>query len=138
MQGGAIDKTRDGYAEFNAGDVEALEARLVPDFQWNEAAEIPGRKSCASREEFVRYMRGFDLLWEEFGFHAVELIPGVADGSEHEVVYAKVMARGRGKASDETVEFLMHHVWQLRAGQFARMDAYMDEHEARRAAGLAP
>ena len=132
---GVIEKTRAGYGEFNAGDVDALVARLVPEFEWHEAAEIPGRKSCTSREEFVRYMQGFDMLWEEFAFEPLELVEGPrTDG--HEVVYAKMMLRGRGKASEETVEILIHHVWRVRDGFFARMDAYMDEHEARRAAGL--
>jgi ketosteroid isomerase-like protein len=35
------------------------------------------------------------------------------------------------------VEFEIHHVWSLRDGLFARMDAYLDEDEAREAAGLA-
>jgi ketosteroid isomerase-like protein len=135
--GELTEKTRAGYGEFNAGDVEALVARLVPDFQWHEAAEIPGRKSCTNREEFVRYMRGFDLLWDEFAFEPIELTEG-SDPGEDEVVYAKMMLRGRGKASEEEVEILIHHVWRLRDGLFARMDAYMDEHEARRAAGLRP
>jgi ketosteroid isomerase-like protein len=130
-----VEKTRAGYGEFNAGDVDALEARLVPDFQWNEAAEIPGRKECTSREEFVRYMRGFDLLWEDFAFEPLEVMPGASDDGD--IVYAKVKAHGRGKASEETVEILIHHVWHLRDGLFARMDAYLDEHEALRAAGLA-
>lgn len=132
MADGTIESTRAGYGEFNAGDVDALAARLVPEFHWNEAAEIPGRKSCTSRDEFMRYMRGFDLLWDEFAFEIVEIeAPGP------DVVYAKVRASGRGKASEEPVEFVIHHVWRLRDGLFARMDAYMDEFEARRAAGLA-
>ena len=42
-------------------------------------------------------------------------------------------ARGRGKASSEAVEFEIHHVWHLREGLFTRMDAYLDEDEAREA-----
>lgn len=123
--------TREGYLEFNAGDVEALSARLAPDFQWNEAAEIPGRKTCENRDEFVRYMQGFELLWEEFGFDAEAV-----ETNGEDLVYAKVRARGRGKASDEAVEFVIHHVWRLRDGLYSRMDAFLDEDEAREAAGV--
>ena len=123
--------TREGYLEFNAGDVDALSARLAPDFQWNEADEIPGRKNCEDRDEFVRYMRGFELLWDEFGFEALEVVAPADD-----VVYAKVRARGRGKASEEAVEFIIFHVWRMRDGLYARMDAYLDEGDARDAAGL--
>jgi ketosteroid isomerase-like protein len=136
--GESIEKTRVGYGEFNARDFDALFARLTPDFVWNEAAEIPGPKSSVSRDEFVRFMRGFDRLWDEFAFDPVELSEGGIDAGGDEIVYAKVRARGRGRASEERVEFDIHHVWRLRGGQFARMDAYLDEGEALEAAGLAP
>jgi hypothetical protein len=112
--GGSIEKTRVGYGEFNARDFDALVARLTPDFVWNEASEIPGPKSSVSRDEFVRFMRSFDLLWDEFGFEPLELSEGTA----------------------EAVEFEIHHVWRLREGLFARMDAYLEEGEALEAAGL--
>ena len=134
--GELADKTRTGYGEFNARDFDALMARLTPDFTWNEAAEIPGPKSSVTREEFVRFMRGFDRLWEEFEFDPLELNEGAVDGDGEQVVYARVCARGRGKASEEIVEFEIHHVWRLRDGLFARMDAYLDEGEALEAAGL--
>lgn len=75
--------------------------------------EIPGPKSSVSRDEFVRFMRGFDPI-----------------------DYAKVRASGRGRASSEAVEFEIHYVWRLRRGLFARMDAYLDEDEPLEAAGL--
>lgn len=144
VKGDPIAATRAGYAEFNAGDVDALSARLVSDFQWHEAAEIPGPKSCEDREEFIRFMRGFDRLWEEFSFEPLEMIPaassasppGASGSAQDELVYVKVRARGVGKASAEPVDFLIHHVWRLRDGLFARMDAYLEEYEARDAAGL--
>jgi ketosteroid isomerase-like protein len=134
--GEAIEKTRVGYGEFNARDFDALFARLTPDFVWNEASEIPGPKSSVTRDEFVRFMRGFDRLWDKFAFDPVELREGRVDAGGDEVVYAKLRARGHGRASEETVEFDIHHVWRLRGGLFARMDAYLDEGEALEAAGL--
>ena len=135
--GESIEKTRVGYGEFNARDFDALFARLTPDFVWNEAAEIPGPKSSVTRDEFVRFMRGFDRLWDGFAFDPVELSEGkIEDGGREEIVYARVRAHGRGKASEEAVEFEIHHVWRLRDGLFARMDAYLDEGEALEAAGL--
>jgi ketosteroid isomerase-like protein len=133
-----IETTQVGYSEFNARDFDALFARLTPDFVWNEASEIPGPKSSVSRDEFVRFMRGFDRLWDEFGFDPVTLSVGKLDGDGDEIVYAKVRAHGRGKASSERVEFEIHHVWRLRDGLFARMDAYLDEADALEAAGLTP
>jgi ketosteroid isomerase-like protein len=134
--GDLIEATRVGYGEFNDRDFEALHARLTPDFVWNEASEIPGPKSSVTRDEFVRFMRGFDRLWDEFRFDPLTLTEGAHDGDGDQIVYAKVRAHGRGKASSETVEFEIHHVWRLRQGLFARMDAYLDEGEALEAAGL--
>jgi len=125
------ERTRAGYAAFNAGDTETLEAMLDPRFEWHEAAEIPGVKSATSREEFVRFMRGFDRLWDEFGFEPLELRP-----NGDELVYVRARARGRGKASAEQVEFEIHHVWRVEDGLFVRMDAYLEADEARAAAGL--
>jgi ketosteroid isomerase-like protein len=133
--GESIEKTRVGYGEFNARDFDALFARLTPDFVWNEAGEIPGPKSSVTRDEFVRFMRGFDRLWDEFAFDPLELTEGNAAGDD-DIVYARVRAHGRGKASEEKVEFEIHHVWRLRDGLFARMDAYLDEGEALERAGL--
>jgi ketosteroid isomerase-like protein len=134
--GGLIETTQVGYGEFNARDFDALFARLTPDFVWNEAAEIPGPKSSVTRDEFVRFMRGFDRLWDEFRFEPLTLTECAADADGDQVVYVKVRAHGRGKASEEEGEFDIHHVWRLRDGLFARMDAYLEEGEALEAAGL--
>ena len=131
MGDGLIEATREGYREFNAGDVDALVRRMRPDFQWNEAAEIAGPKNCANRDEFVRFMRGFDLLWDEFSFDPIEL-----ESPTEDLIYVRVRARGRGKASEEAVEFDIHHVWRMEDGLYARMDAYLEEDAAREAAGL--
>jgi hypothetical protein len=73
---------------------------------------------------------------EDFGFEPLTLTEGKPDARGDQVVYVKVLAHGRGKASEEQVEFDIHHVWRLREGLFARMDAYLDEGEGLEAAGL--
>ena len=93
----AIAGARAGYGEFNSRDHEALLARMAPDFEWHEAPEIPGRKSCHNRDEFARYMRGFERLWDEFAFEPQDLT--AAEDDDGEVVYARVLLRGRGKAA---------------------------------------
>lgn len=131
--GQIADKAKAGYADFNRQDFDSLLARMAPDFQWHEAPEIPGRKACRDREEFARYMRGFDKLWDEFSFEPQELVEADAD-----TLYARVLLRGRGKASAHDMELEIHHVWRLRDGLFASMNAYLEEDEARAEAGVAP
>ena len=130
MPGTATESARAGYADFNSQDFTRLLARMTEDFEWHEAPEIPGRKSCRGREEFARYLRGFDQLWEVFSFDPRELIEA------GDLLYAHVILRGRGKASAHDMELDIHHVWRLREGLFASMNAYLDEAEARAAAGL--
>ena len=110
-----------GYAAFNGRDPDALRELMVDDFRWNEAEEVPGRKQCASADEFAAYMMGFDLLWEEFSFEALELRP-ISD----DTVIARVVGRGRGKAAGDPVELEIFHVWRFRGGKVARMDAFLD------------
>jgi ketosteroid isomerase-like protein len=128
--GPTVQETREGYAAFNAGDIDRLSPMLDEGFVWNEAREIPGTQHCESREEFVRYLRGFGELWQHFTLSPLE----VSDLGE--AIYAKVGVRARGRASEIDVELTVHHVWRKRDGVFIRMDAYLSEHAAKAAAGL--
>ncbi len=120
-----------GYDAFNQRDSARLRTLMVEDFQWNEAAEVPGRKVCKSANEFLAYMLGFERLWDEFAFELLETTPGAGD-----TLLATVRGRGRGKASTHEFELTIHHLWRFRDGKVARMDAYLDPQEAADAAGL--
>lgn len=131
--GTVADNARAGYDDFNQRDFEALLARMTEDFSWHEAPEIPGPQSVRSRAEFARYLRSFEQLWDEFRFELLETTE--AEGGD---LYARVTLHGRGKASANDIELEIHHVWHVRDGLFASMRAYLDEGEAREAAGLEP
>jgi uncharacterized protein len=120
-----------GYAAFNRGDHDTLFELMEPDFVWNEALEVPGRKAAVGRDEFAGYMRGFERMWEDFRFDILE----VEDMGE-EIALASVRAHGRGRASGEEMELEIFHLWRLREGRVARMDAYLDEGAARDAVKL--
>lgn len=130
--GSATESATAGYEDFNRQEFDRLLERMTEDFEWHEASEIPGRKSCHGREEFALYLRGFDQLWEEYHFELHEVV------ESGDALYARVLLRGRGKASAHDMELEIHHVWRLRDGLFASMNAYLDEGEARAAAGLDP
>jgi len=119
-----------GYEAFNRREFDALLARLTEDFFWHEAPEVPGPKGATSRDEFARYLGGFDQLWEEFRFEVEETTEG------EDTLHARVRLHGRGKASAQPLELVIHHVWRVREGLFAGMRAYLDGDEARAAAGL--
>ena len=129
--GTATQSALDGYEDFNAQEFESMLSRMTEDFSWHEAPEIPGLKSVTTRAEFARYVRGFDQLWDEFHFDVLETAEAAGD-----ILYARVLLKGRGRASAHPLELEIHHVWQLRDGLFASMHAFMDGDEARAVAGI--
>ena len=115
-----------GYAAFNRGDHDTLFELMEPDFVWHEALEVPGRKAAIGRDEFAGYMRGFERMWEDFGFEILEV-----DEVSDELALARMRAHGRGRASGEQMELEIFHLWRFRNGRVARMDAFLDEGAAR-------
>ena len=120
-----------GYDAFNRRETARLRELMVAEFEWHEAEEVPGRKVCRSAEEFAEYIEGFQRLWDEFSFELEGMRRGAGD-----TILATVRGRGRGKASPDLFELTIHHVWRFREGRVARMDAFLDAHEAADAAGL--
>ena len=132
MTGNVTENARAGYEDFNARDFESLLARMTEDFTWVEAPEVPGPQSVTNRAEFAHYLRTFDELWDRFRFEVVET------AETGDTLYARVILHGRGKRSGADVALQIHHVWRLRDDRFASMRAYLDEGEARAAAGVGP
>ena len=130
--GTVTENARAGYEDFNSHDFESLLARMTEDFTWEEAPEVPGPQSVTSREGFAHYLRSFDEFWERFRFEVVET------AETEDTLYARIILHGRGKRSGADVELEIHHVWRLRDSRFASMRAYLDEGEARAAAGVGP
>jgi ketosteroid isomerase-like protein len=129
--GTVADNARAGYDEFNRRDFEALLARMTEDFTWQEAPEVPGSpQSVGSRADFAHYLRTLGEFWERFSFEVLET------AETEDTLYARVILHGRGKRSGADVALQIHHVWRLRDGLFANMQAYMDGDDAREAAGL--
>ena len=128
-----LETLRAGYAAFNERDADRLRELMVDDFSWNEAEEVPGRKACASADEFLEYMIGFEQLWDEFSFEPTSL-EQISDST----VLARVVGRGRGKAGGDPVELEINHVWRFRDGKVARMDAFLDPADAAEAARQPP
>jgi hypothetical protein len=115
-----------GYEAFNRREFERLLAMVVDDFVWNEAAEVPGRKLCTGRDEFAAYMREFTSAWDDFSW---EILGGEA--LDDETVIARVRGTGHSHKTGSPVEVVVHHVWRLRDGKLARMDAFIDGRRAR-------
>lgn len=126
VDNGAMGFLAGGYEAFNRRDFARLEAMVVDDFVWNEAAEVPGRKLCRGRDEFATYMREFTSAWDDFAWEVLGF-----DLVDPELVIARVRGTGLSHKTGTPVEVVVHHVWRLRDGKLARMDAYIDGRRAR-------
>jgi ketosteroid isomerase-like protein len=76
------------------------------------------------------YMRGFLAQWERYAIQEQE-VKAVGD-----TVLARVVQRGRGKASGVDSEMPSFVLFTFRAARIVRMEFVRDENEALKAAGL--
>jgi ketosteroid isomerase-like protein len=118
MQPGTVDVVREIIDAFNRGDVEAMLARMDPDFEWRPLEDSPVSRNVRGHEDVRRYVEDwlgtFDNLRLEVGD-----LSGVG---EH--VVAEVEGHGRGRASGVELHNGFCQVWTLRAGRAVRMDEY--------------
>jgi ketosteroid isomerase-like protein len=77
-----------------------------------------------------KFMRRFLEQWERLTIEAPKL------ESVGETVFAHVVQRGKGRASGIEGDNTYFMLFTFRAGRVIRIDAVMDEAEAREAAGL--
>ena len=71
------------------------------------------------------------LVRNILGWEADEIIPA-SDGR----ILVLFTARGRGKGSNVEVKAQWAHLWSFRAGKATRVEGFIDQSEARKAAGL--
>jgi ketosteroid isomerase-like protein len=121
----------DGYRLFQSQGLDALIARLDPDFEFVEDPRFPEAGVYRGRQAFAAYARQFMDAWESFDF---ELEDAQEVGGDDVLVRFRIS--GRGKESGLETEFEAGWLWTVRDGRIVRCRAYLDMAEARKAAGL--
>jgi uncharacterized protein len=119
------------YEAFGRGDIPAVLEAFDPNIEWvePELAELPYRgtrhgSDVVANEVFAAVPETYDKL---------ELQPEEwIDGGDQVVVLGRANVKGK-QGSEETVRFA--HVWRMRDGKAARMEAIMDTAALRRALG---
>ena len=102
---------------------------LADDFVWHEPAQaFHGRTHRGSEEIRQRLETQLDVF-DEFMIEPEVLH---ADGAR---VAASVRQRARGGASGVEVEIRIGHLWTVREGKIARLDAFAARDDALRALG---
>jgi ketosteroid isomerase-like protein len=118
MQPGTIDVVREIIDAFNRGDVEAMLARMDPDFEWRPLEDSPVSRNVRGHEPVRRYVEDWLGIFENLRLEVGDL-SAVGDH-----VVADVEGHGRGRASGVELYNRFCQVWTLRRGTAVRMDEY--------------
>ena len=122
--GGPADLIRSSYTALNRGDVEAALAALHRDAVWTESAELPGSDRFEGRQEIERFLAGFLEHWDVFHQEVTSVIV------EGDRALAMITLTAVGRESGAEVRARYAHVWTMREGLGAAVDAFYDPERA--------
>ena len=120
-----LDTIRASYVALNEGDVQGALAALHRDAVWSESRELPGGDRFEGREAIEEFLGGFMEQWDVFTQH-VESTLRKGDRVLLNIHMNAVGSGSRGRGARYA------HVWTLRDGLGARVDAYYDSDAALR------
>jgi len=112
------------YEALNRGDVEAAIGALAEDAEWHESRALPGTGVYRGRAAIHDFLDDFLASWERFH----QEIEETRVSGDRVAVLIHLRARGRESSADVDARYA--HVWRLRDGLGARVDAYYDRDEA--------
>jgi ketosteroid isomerase-like protein len=121
-----LDTIRSSYVALNGGDVQRALAALHRDAVWSESRELPGTDEFIGREAIEDFLVGFLEQWDIFEQHVESTV------SKGERVLVNIHMNAIGSGSGAEVSARYAHVWTLRDGLGARVDAYYDSEAALR------
>ena len=115
-----IERLKAAYEALGHGDESAALAMLADDCEWRESAELPGADVLRGRDAIAEFLRHFLESWERFE-QTVEDV--VVEGDR---VGLTIHLTAVGAASGVELDTRYAHVWTMRDGLGARVDAYRD------------
>jgi ketosteroid isomerase-like protein len=119
-----MDVVREGYARFNARDLDWVMEHVHPEVTWADAPEIPDARTYRGPDEVRRYLESIHRNWEQIRFEPHEL----REAGDTIVVACTLI--GRGRASGADVDARLTHVWRLRDLRVASIETYFDPERA--------
>jgi ketosteroid isomerase-like protein len=124
MQPRAVKVVREIIDALNRGDVEAMLARMDPDFEWTPLEDSPAASRVLRGHDQVRHyvedwLAAFDAL-------RLELREPTAVG-DHVVVLVRGLARGRASGVEVGNSFCQ--VWTMRGETAVRMQEYVSRED---------
>lgn len=121
-----LDTIRGSYAALNAGDVQGALAALHRDAVWRESRELPGGDEFDGRAAIEEFLEGFLEQWDAFHQHVESTL------CRGDRILVNIRMEGVGRESGAEVNARYAHLWTLRDGLGARVDAFYDSETALR------
>jgi ketosteroid isomerase-like protein len=121
-----LDTIRASYVALNEGDIQGALDALHRDAVWRESRELPGGDEFKGRAAIEEFLHGFLEQWDVFHQH-VESTVGRGD---RVLVMIHMTGVGRGSGAEVNVHYA--HLWTIREGRAARVDAFYDTEKALR------
>jgi ketosteroid isomerase-like protein len=122
-----VKRLEEAYAALGRGDENAALAMLAPDCEWQESAELPDVDALHGRDAVAQFLGDFLESWESFEQEIEDVVV------EDDRIGLSIHLTAVGRASGIELDTRYAHVWTIRDGLGARVDAYRDP-EAMRAA----
>jgi ketosteroid isomerase-like protein len=129
-----LDRYRDALEAWNRRDLVWILEQAAPDLEFHTAQIFPGIEPLyEGREGMVEFWTTFiEEPWALFGLEVESL-----DEAGDDRVLALLTFHGTERESGEEITTPYAHLATFRGDEVARIDAFADWDEARRAAGLA-
>jgi ketosteroid isomerase-like protein len=113
----------------NRGDVDAMLARMHPDFEWRPLEASPVARVYRGHEQVRSYVEDWLGTFERLRISLVE----AAEVSEH--VVAVVSGHGRGRGSGLALDSRFCQVWTVRDDQAVAMEEHATREQGMAALG---
>jgi ketosteroid isomerase-like protein len=117
MQAG-VELVREIIDALNRGDVDAMLARLHPDFEWRPLETSPVARVYRGQEQVRRYVEDWLSTFDSLRLD----LQGPTEAGDR--VVAVVHGHARGRASGVELDSRFCQVWTLRRGTAIRMEEY--------------
>jgi ketosteroid isomerase-like protein len=119
-----LDVVREGYARFNARDLDWVMDHVDEEITWVDAPEIPDARTYRGAPEVRHYLESIHRNWEHIRFEPQEL------HEEGDAIVASCRLEGRGLSSGAEVDASITHVWRLRNLRVLSIETYFDPRAA--------
>ena len=121
-----LETIRGSYGALNNGDLQGALAALHRDAVWVESAELPGGDEFRGREAIERFLESFLEQWDIFH----QRVESTVQREQRVLVNIEMTAVGRESGAEVKARYA--HLWTIRDGLGAEVDAFYDPERALR------